>query len=98
MKKIVKGGASKSYGIDVAQLAGIPGHIVEQAKHILQHLEQEHEAKPAVDFGLLQASAPVESQEGAKYAKVKNILASYDLNQITPLQALQLLAKIKEEL
>jgi hypothetical protein len=37
-------------------------------------------------------------EKDPKYEKVKNILQSYDLNNITPLQALQLLAKIKDEL
>jgi DNA mismatch repair protein MutS len=39
MKKIVKGGASKSYGIDVAKIAGIPESVIAQAKYILDHLE-----------------------------------------------------------
>lgn len=45
MKKIVKGGASKSYGLDVAKLAGIPATIVERAKGHLNELEQEKGTK-----------------------------------------------------
>ena len=40
MKKIVAGGASKSYGLDVAKIAGIPKLITDQAKKYLDHLEQ----------------------------------------------------------
>lgn len=39
MKKIVAGGASKSYGLDVAKIAGIPKLITDQAKKYLDHLE-----------------------------------------------------------
>ena len=39
MKKIVAGGASKSYGLDVAKIAGIPTVITEQAKRYLSSLE-----------------------------------------------------------
>lgn len=41
MKKIVRGGASKSYGLDVAKIAGIPSTIVQRAKEHLDILEQE---------------------------------------------------------
>jgi DNA mismatch repair protein MutS len=49
LRKIVPGGADKSYGIQVARLAGLPGEILDRAKDILSHLERPNgaiEAKP----------------------------------------------------
>ena len=96
MKKIVKGWASKSYGLDVAKLAWIPATIVEQAKIHLWNLEV-----PKVI-----SSVPHEVENlplatevlDPKYEKVTTLLDTYDLNNITPLQALQLLSKIKDDL
>jgi len=100
MKKIVKGGASKSYGIDVAKIAGIPESVIAQAKYILDHLEEEVTSGKTAS---LQASSSLLLQQpiiekDPKYEKVKNILHSYDLNNITPLQALQILAKLQDEM
>lgn len=100
MKKIVPGGASKSYGLDVAKLAGISSLIIERAKQHLAQLEtkiEKNEVQSSGDntgsfsFASLHVSDP-------RYEKVKHILQGYDINDITPLQALQLLAKVKDEL
>jgi len=46
LKKIVRGGASKSYGLDVAQLAGIPKDVLGLAREYLEILEQQAAVKP----------------------------------------------------
>jgi DNA mismatch repair protein MutS len=94
MKKIVRWWASKSYGLDVAKLAWIPTTIVERAKYNLEHLEQKTEHKEQNNSIPLTFDLP----PSKNYEKVNSILQSYDLNDITPLQALQLLDKIKDEL
>jgi len=96
MKKIVKGGASKSYGIDVAKIAGIPDSVIAQAKYILDHLEDGKSVKKS--DGLIPLIQQPIVEKDPKYEKVKNILHSYDLNNITPLQALQILAKLQDEM
>jgi DNA mismatch repair protein MutS len=51
LRKIIKGGADKSYGIQVARLAGLPSQIIERAKEILSNLEQHElnaDGKPAL--------------------------------------------------
>lgn len=106
MKKIVRGWASKSYGLDVAKLAGIPATIVQRAKGHLDTLEQEKkwgtrdEGTGNRDEVLLSPSIDVwlNAQNSLAYEKMKSLLESYDLNDITPLQALQLLNKIKDDL
>ncbi|MCX6825009.1 MAG: hypothetical protein NTY80_02180 [candidate division SR1 bacterium] len=98
MKKIVRGGASKSYGLDVAKLAGIPMTIVQKAKENLAELEQNKIHSSPVqqpESGVLNLVTDVLDP---KYEKVTTLLDTYDLNNITPLQALQLLSKIKDDL
>lgn len=100
MKKISAWGASKSYGVDVAKLAGIPKPILEEAKGFLSALEKGKKAD-LPSLNVPQGLFTVQQEEfahKAQYEKVKALLAGMDLNAITPLQALQLLMKIKEEL
>lgn len=102
MKKISAGGANKSYGIDVAKLAGLPASILQEARGFLTHLEK---GGQKADFPTrnqlsewLFPLAVEEFKAKAHYEKVKTLLAGMDLNAITPLQALQILMKIKDEL
>jgi DNA mismatch repair protein MutS len=59
LRKIVPGGADKSYGIQVARLAGLPKEILDRAKEILTHLEKPNNA----------SEAPVKSKRRSKSAK-----------------------------
>ena len=97
LKKIVAGWASKSYGLDVAKLAGLPPAIIAQAREYLKSFEHHKAAETSVNTGFFSApiAAPVEDPN---FLKTKALLDSYDINSMTPLQALQLLAKIKEML
>ena len=66
LRKIVKGGADKSYGIQVARLAGLPPEIIARAKEILSNLEQHElnaEGKPAL------AEAPPPPKHGKPRGK-----------------------------
>lgn len=101
MKKITAGGANKSYGIDVAKLAGIPASILQEARGFLAHLEKTVEKSDLPAGNQLSAGlfpvAVEKFKEKAKYEKIKGMLSELDLNGITPLQALQILMKIKGE-
>jgi DNA mismatch repair protein MutS len=91
LRQIIPGCSDKSYGIHVAQLAGIPKHVVERAKEILASLE-ERELGKKIKGGKkvqLQLFAPLEHP-------LEKILRDLDLNQLTGLEALNLLAKWKE--
>ena len=101
MKKIVKWWASKSYGLDVAKLAGIPQTIVERAKGHLDNYELPTTAEAGWKIQKKELWAlgfELPANVDSRYEKVKVLLETYDLNNITPLQALQLLSKIKDEL
>lgn len=109
MKKIIKWWASKSYWIDVAKLAGIPKIILENARENLVKLESWKTNKlnnwgiekwrngEIKNDNLFQIDTKKIESDG-KYDKVKSLLDSYEINNLTPLQALQILAKLKEEI
>ena len=100
MKKISAWWASKSYWVDVAKLAGIPKPILEEARYLLKDLEQKKVVwapASAAPQGLFDAPQQSFAHE-AEYEKLKTMLKGMDLNNITPLQALQVLVKIKDEL
>ncbi|MCF7824785.1 MAG: DNA mismatch repair protein MutS [Candidatus Marinimicrobia bacterium] len=100
LRKIVKGGASKSYGIHVAQLAGVPLAVVQRADEILADLdsgeisvrtEQISEASPTYDSQQL-------SLFGRQEYKLREKLKGVKLDQMTPLEALVLLDEMTKSL
>ena len=50
MRKIVRGGADDSYGIEVAALAGVPKEVINGAKKILKKIENEMEMTPEISY------------------------------------------------
>lgn len=94
LRKIVRGGANRSFGIEVAALAGVPKEVTSRAKGILKALEKNDIAK-----GKLQTDFAVEEEETEKtLTEVERILADTDLNTLSPMQALLLLGDLKEKL
>ena len=90
MKKVVAWGISKSYGIEVARLAGIPQTIVENAKTILDQLESKKQAfQPDMLFDV---SAIVKTDPN--YDKIKQMLGGVNINNITPMEAMVIVDKI----
>lgn len=105
MKKIVKWWANKSYWIDVAQIAWLPKEILENARKSLQQLEN---WKMCPDFSgiekwkdekilspLFEISDNKSDKKLEKYNQLKNYLDNVDINNMTPLSALDLLNKLK---
>jgi DNA mismatch repair protein MutS len=105
LRKIVPGRSDRSYGIQVARLAGMPAPVISRARAILQSLEQDEltrggrpslsgtPSEPQQQLGLFQlASADPAAERLAQ--KVRDL----DTNNLTPLQALTMLAELKQEL
>ena len=98
LRKIVRGGADDSYGIQVAKLAGIPDAVIERAKTILQELvENAEREKMAVrqlsfDDGFI-ATAPRQVQSTP--SELVQELEKIDVNVLTPIEALNILYKLK---
>jgi DNA mismatch repair protein MutS len=98
LHSIEPGAASKSYGIEVARLAGLPRAVLERARHILrQHEKQERRS--------VQAEAQAETPEPLQMTiftplsqRIVDRIAETDINSLTPLQALNLLEELKQEL
>ena len=90
LRRIVRGGADDSYGIEVAKLGGIPNSVINRAKEILRIIEEQgmvtYKTAPASDMQL-----PLEMQ-GAQ--DILHELQAIDVNTLTPIEAMQILFDI----
>ena len=104
LRKIVKGGADRSYGIQVAKLAGIPMSVIERAKEIAEQLADADIAEKARAIAGDDGSRVAESQMSYEQkAETSNDLviaqiAALDLARLTPLEAINLLYQYQEEI
>jgi DNA mismatch repair protein MutS len=110
LRKIVSGRSDRSYGIQVARLAGLPGGVVARAKEILRGLERDELSRggrptlsgtagdPRTDqLGLFAAPAGERVEPGpVQDDAVKSRLKAIDVDGTTPRQALELLAELKK--
>jgi DNA mismatch repair protein MutS len=101
LRKVVPGRSDRSYGIQVARLAGLPAPVVVRAREILNGLERDElsrggrpslsgAAEPRQQLGLFQAPATEDD-------RLRERLRAIDVDNLTPLQALALLADLKRE-
>ena len=101
LRKLVEGGASRSYGIEVARLAGLPRDVIERAREILDmHEKTEHEAVEELSpKPRRQQRSPMQIQlfEPVNY-EIAGRIRSLDLDNLRPIEALQLLAELQKEL
>jgi DNA mismatch repair protein MutS len=105
LHKIVPGRSDRSYGIQVARLAGMPAAVITRARAILGALEHDElrrggrpsisgtPSEPQKQLGLFQSATTDPAAE-----KLAQRLREIDTNNLTPLQALSLLAELKKEL
>ncbi len=98
LHSIEPGAASKSYGIEVARLAGLPAAVIERAKQVLrQHEKQERTA--AADVQTEVAADPVQLTIFTPLSqRIVDRIEAVDVNSLTPLQALNLLEELQQEL
>ena len=103
LRKRVRGGADDSYGIQVAKLAGVPDWVIQRAKEILKELVENAEREKmavrqlSLDDTMFTNYRPAENQ-GTKLSRVEEELAKIDVNVLTPIEALNLLNKLKSML
>ena len=133
LRNIVKGGADKSYGIEVAKLAGLPKEILIESKKILKRLEQKKEliertvdvhqlslfggnsefendfeefedTNLASDFEINEKTQIYEEklveiqEENEKLSEIVSRIDKYDINNITPMDAMKFLFELKENM
>ena len=92
LRKIVKGGANRSFGIEVASLAGVPKEITVRAKSILKALE-----KNDITRGQMSIENIAEEEQERQLCEVEKILADTDIDTLSPMQALLLLNDLKQK-
>ena len=98
LRKIVKGGADDSFGIQVAKLAGVPDPVIERAKIILADLEENaRREKMAVRQLSFEDAIPMVQEQIQKEvpAEIIKELEKVDVNVLTPIEALNILNKLK---
>jgi DNA mismatch repair protein MutS len=103
LRKVAPGRSDRSYGIQVARLAGLPRSVIDRAREILQALERDElvrggrpsisrtDHEPQQQLGLFQAP-------DAAAERLADRVRALDVDQLTPIAALTLLATLKKEL
>ena len=112
LRNIVKGGADKSYGIEVAKLAGLPKEILKESKKILKRLEQKKELIEKTvnvhqlllfgeNLGFDDDEDEKKKEADEKMEVMSDIIDEIeekDINNITPMEALKFLSELKAKL
>ena len=103
LRKVVPGRSDRSYGIQVARLAGLPASVIRRAREILNGLEQDElvARRPSHHRRRHDAARGRSSSSGCSRPppddRLRERLREVDVNSLTPLQALTLLAELKDE-
>ena len=87
LRKIMRGGVNRSFGIEVASLAGVPSVVTDRAKQILKQIES----------GDKQFENHFEDEEEPIHSEVETILREIDVNSISPMQAFLILGDLVEK-
>ena len=100
LRKIMRGSANKSFGIEVAALAGVPKVVTDRAKVILKRLEKNDLTRTMLPQNTKNTET-VEEKTEKPLSDAEEILLSTDINSLTPIAAFKLVmelkAKVKEE-
>ncbi|MBV9074843.1 MAG: DNA mismatch repair protein MutS [Acidobacteria bacterium] len=97
LRKVEPGAADKSYGIEVAKLAGLPAEVIRRAREVLRQHEQQNprldkpQRREAEDSVQLAIFTPLSQQ-------IVDRLKEIDVNRLTPLEALTLLDQLKKQI
>ena len=102
LRRVEPGSADKSYGIEVARLAGLPRSVIERAREVLKkHEQSEHELSETLTPGAVEGSNGNESQ-GVMFTALDRAvierLKAANLDELKPIEALNLLAELKKQI
>ncbi|MCI8515824.1 MAG: DNA mismatch repair protein MutS [Hungatella sp.] len=110
LRKIVKGGADKSYGIQVAKLAGVPGPVIDRAKELVEELSSADITTRAREIAQQNTAAPAKKAipkpdevdlnqmtlfDTVKSDDIMKEIEGIQINEITPMEALNILSRIQ---
>lgn len=101
LRRLVEGGTNRSYGIQVARLAGIPEKVIRRAKKVLFEIENRNETKPSAglpgESNRLHRSGQVQlSLFENNESPISDMLKKVDLLEMTPLDALNFLSRLQQ--
>ncbi len=97
LRKIVKGGTDESYGIHVAKLAGVPQTVVKRSNEILRSLEKKNMLTGQKKENKKQPEGQLDFYN-YKLAEIAHEIDKINLNELTPIDALNTLMKMKEKM
>lgn len=97
LRKVVQGASDRSYGIHVAELAGLPPAVTARAKEILAVLESENQKATQILEGDQSCFTSAPKVQPVENHPVVNELKQLDVNNLTPIQALQKLEELKAQ-
>jgi len=96
LRKIIRGGASRSFGIEVASLAGLPTEVLNRAKDILHLLEENDFSREEKITNKLDENYAEKNNKTNKNIKsILSILTDLNINNLTPLNAFDILLQLK---
>ena len=99
LRKIVSGGTDESYGVHVAKLAGVPAVVTKRANEILKSIERKNVLTQKVqEKENKKVAAGQLDLYNYKLAEIAHELDKVDLNELTPIEALNTLANMKEKM
>lgn len=112
LHRIVEGGTSDSYGIEVARLAGIPGDVLARSRSILKELERignfkvmgnvdYEDGKPCLSATAMPGQESIFNPDNVVYRKedkIRRIIRELDITKVTPLEAINILYGLTEEI
>jgi DNA mismatch repair protein MutS len=100
LRKVAPGAADKSYGIEVAKLAGLPAEVIERARAVLrEHETAERQTTSHLTPGAEPEAGPMQLTIFTPLSqKIVDQLKQTDLNRLTPIEALNLLHELKKQL
>jgi DNA mismatch repair protein MutS len=103
LRKIVEGGTNRSYGIQVARLAGLPQKVIDRAKEILANLEKgelDAMGMPKIartKMGISKPTPPAQPSLFVQSDPIRSKLKKIKVDQLTPLDALNILDELKKK-
>lgn len=96
LRKVIPGPGDKSYGIHVARMAGVPQPVINRAREILNYHLETMEKKPGTQAASA-SSKQINIFQDPDESRLKKSLKEIDINQLTPIQALNLLNELKRK-
>jgi DNA mismatch repair protein MutS len=98
LRKVIPGKANKSYGIQVARLAGVPHEVISRAEQVLSRIEEENILEVKAGKRGMKQSLLVPPESGLARSSLEDELRKLNLSKLTPMEAYLKLSELKKRL